>query len=319
MVVNQLVVQTNNLCRDFGRVQAVNDISFEVSKGEICGILGCNGAGKTTLLRILTGTLRPTSGNVKILDYSLPQQAEKVKKYLGYLPQKAALYQNLTASQNFAFYCTLFGLTRASSIREVQERLFSVYDLRRFRNVLTKKLSGGYQQRLALVCALAHQPKILFLDEPTVGLDPVFRRELWDHLYQLSREEEITLVITTHYMEEAERCDKVIFLSEGELLLQGSPSEIVRDERWNRVFAFGTDTPFELLEVLSRESNFSDVYEYGKLIKVIGKKGQEVVPRVEQLAERCGIKIFSVEEDESTIEDVFVRLTRGGFNDAKKH
>jgi len=242
------------------------------------------------------------------LDLPLSRKANEVQKRLGYLSQRASLYQLLTASQNFRFYCGLYGLSNRRNIKEAQEKLFTKYGLTRYRNILAKNLSGGFKQRLALACSLAHEPEVLLLDEPTMGIDPVARRELWDHFYELSRGEGITLLVTTHYMEEAERCDRVALLGNGQIFLQGPPEEIVKEKSLRPVIVVDLDEPFKLLEVLEPKKEFFDVYEFGETVKVVGDGNHDVLKLVREIADGQGIKIKNIERITPNIEDVFVQL-----------
>jgi len=270
--------------------------------------LGPNGSGKTTTLKILAGVSKPSSGEARVLGFPLSQKVKEAQKRLGYLSQRASLYQLLTASQNFCFYCGLYGISNKEKIRETQEKLFTKYGLTRYRNILAKNLSGGYRQRLALACSLAHKPEVLLLDEPTAGIDPVARRELWDHFYELSRGEGVTLLVTTHYMEEAERCDRVALLGGGQIFLQGPPGEIVKEKSLLPVIAVDSDEPFRLLEVLESRKEFFDVYEFGETVKVVGDGSHDVLKLVGEVAVDQGIKIRGIGKIIPNIEDVFVQL-----------
>jgi ABC-2 type transport system ATP-binding protein len=303
-------INVKSLSKQFGKLVAVSDASFQVKRGEIFGLLGPNGSGKSTILRILAGILKPSSGKVRVLDFSLPRKAKDVQKRLGYLPQRAPLYPSLSVSQSFRFYCNLYGLSDRKRIQRAQDKLFANYGLSPYENTLVRYLSGGFRQRLALVCSLAHRPKILLLDEPTVGIDPITRRELWDHFYELSRGQHMTIVVTTHYLEEAERCDKVALLGQGQILLEGAPNEIVRDERLRPVFSVSTDEPFRLLEYLRGRDGLADVYEYGEAIKIVCDDRRKARQDIEKLAKSCGVSIQSIAQITPNVEDVFIQLTK---------
>ena len=223
---NHSAVTIENLSRHFNSFKAVDSISLEVKTGETFGFLGANGAGKTTTIRMLCGLLMPTSGNGTVAGYDINRESEAIKKSIGYMSQKFSLYPDLTGNENLAFYGAAYGLSRkrvASRTAELAERL----NLHEFINRPASSLPVGWRQRLALGVSLLHEPKILFLDEPTSGVDPVFRRKFWQILYELA-EEGVTVFVTTHYMDEAEFCGRVSIMHQGRIVEVGKPFELVQ-------------------------------------------------------------------------------------------
>jgi ABC-2 type transport system ATP-binding protein len=231
--MSNVSVSTENLTRKFGSFVAVDNISFEVIKGEIFGFLGANGAGKTTTIRMLCGLLMPTSGCGRVGGFDILTQTEEIKQHIGYMSQKFSLYQDLTVQENIMFYGGVYGLTNRMLREKCTETLKSV-GLERYRDRLTQDIPLGWKQRLALSCALLHNPKILFLDEPTGGVDPISRREFWNLIYQLA-ESGTTVFVTTHYMDEAEYCNRLSIMHEGRIVAIGAPAELKKTYGKNKV------------------------------------------------------------------------------------
>jgi ABC-2 type transport system ATP-binding protein len=217
-------IQTSVLNKKFGKLVAVNNLNLQVASGEIYGLLGPNGAGKTTVIKMLCGLMAPTSGEAFVLGEKIPDK--HVASLIGYMPQGIALYLGLTVSQNMEFFAELYGVSRGE-INEREKALLKLTDLEEFADELVTHLSGGMQQRLSLACTLLNEPKLLFLDEPTVGVDPKLRASFWDYFYKL-KESGITIVVTTHYMDEARRCDRIGFMREGTLIAEGTPQELLQ-------------------------------------------------------------------------------------------
>lgn len=218
------IIQVKNLHRVFGDFVAVNKLSFSIKKGTIYGFLGPNGAGKSTTIRMLCGILQPTSGEALVAGLDIYTQSEQIKSQIGYMSQKFSLYGDLTAEENIDFYSGIYGVPKALAA-ERKRWVLEMAGLSDRPQALTADLAGGWKQRLALGCAILHQPPILFLDEPTSGVDPISRRAFWDLIYQLS-EEGVTVLVTTHFMEEAEYADKVGVIYGGQLIAEGSPDEL---------------------------------------------------------------------------------------------
>jgi len=219
-----MVITTDRLTRRFGAFVAVNEVSFAVPRAAIFGFLGPNGSGKSTVIRMLCGVLRPSGGSGRVLGFDVASDAERVKRRIGYMSQKFSLYGDLSVDENLDFYGRIYGLSR-QQVRQRKEELFDLCGIRPFVHRLAATLSGGWKQRLALACALIHEPDVLFLDEPTAGIDPVARRDLWDLLFDLSSRG-VTLFVTTHYMDEAERCSHVGYIHMARLIVCGRPANL---------------------------------------------------------------------------------------------
>ena len=226
-------VKTENLTRKFGSFVAVDDITFEVYEGEIFGFLGANGAGKTTTIRMLCGLLLPTFGHGWVGDFNIMTQTEQIKKNIGYMSQKFSLYQDLTVRENILFYGGIYGLSNRELKDKYEETIDSV-GLTEHCDKLTRDIPLGWKQRLALSCAILHNPKILFLDEPTGGVDPISRREFWSLIYNLA-DAGTTVFVTTHYMDEAEYCNRLSIMHEGKIVAIGAPAELKEKHGVNSV------------------------------------------------------------------------------------
>jgi ABC-type multidrug transport system ATPase subunit len=218
------MIDCAGLTKKFGELTAVDQVSFQVQRRSIFGFLGPNGSGKTTLMRMLCGLLEPTAGTGRIAGYDVARESDKIKELIGYMSQKFSLYDELTVDENLVFYGRLYGL-RAETLRQRRDEMVAVAHLESFLNQRAGLLSGGWRQRLAMACSLMHKPEVLFLDEPTAGIDPVARRELWDLLFKFSSEG-MTLFVTTHYMDEAERCSHVGYIFMSKLVVCGGPDDL---------------------------------------------------------------------------------------------
>lgn len=219
----EYIIETSNLCKKFGKFTAVDEFNLAVPKGEIYGLLGPNGAGKTTVIKMLCSLLIPTSGEAYIFRKKVPDKSTAFS--VGYMPQETALYLGLTVHQLLQFFGEIYGLNK-STIQEREKILLSFVDLEKWRNSLISTLSGGMRHRISLACTLIHEPSLLFLDEPTVGVDPELRSSFWDHFRTLKKEG-VTILITTHYMDEARHCDRIGFMRRGRLIAEGAPQELL--------------------------------------------------------------------------------------------
>ncbi len=223
----ETLIQIRDLHKSFGKLEAVGGIDLDIPRGKIFGLLGPNGAGKSTLIRMLCGVLRPTSGSGTVFGYDIVKDAELIKQNIGYMSQKFSLYEDLTVYENLKFYTEIYNVNRKEVDQRI-EQIINMAGLTGRKNQITGTLSGGWKQRLALGCTLIHRPKLLILDEPTAGVDPVSRRIFWEIIYRLSRQG-ISILVTTHYMDEAESCDEVAFIFRGNLIGRGTPSEIISE------------------------------------------------------------------------------------------
>ncbi len=307
----QPAISIRDLTKRFGAFTAVNGVSFDVMLGQICGFLGPNGSGKSTTIRMLCGLLPPTSGTAFLNGYEVGRQSAQVKRSIGYMSQTFGLYKDLTVSENLSFYGSLYGLSGAE-LRRRTDFVVEATGIGRFLQRDAGKLSGGWKQRLALAAALIHDPPIIFLDEPTAGIDPVARRSLWDLLFDLSGQGK-TLFVTTHYMDEAERCDYIAYIYNARLMTKGTPAELKNNPLVNcadlKRLAIAVSQPSSALKALQE-------CEYVKDATLVEAEMHILMPRdvpAEAIADYLRRRDFSAGEwrpIEPSLEDVFVTLTR---------
>jgi ABC-2 type transport system ATP-binding protein len=302
-------ISVEDLVKRFDSFTAVDHVSLSVAHGEIFGFLGPNGAGKTTTIRILLGLLQPTSGRVTVLGYDVPKQAKAMQARAGYMSQLFTLYRDLSVVENINFYGRVYGLHAAELARRRKE-IVAMAGLRGRENELTSCLSGGWRQRLALGCALVHTPELLFLDEPTAGVDPVSRREFWELIYGLARGG-TTIFVTTHYMDEAEHCQRVAFISAGRLVAMGSPSALKAEQMRGQVLELQCSSAERAVRVLTeaREHGARDWTEaalYGALVHVVVSDVNAAKAAIGALLEREHIVMQRIEVISPSLEDVFV-------------
>lgn len=221
-----ITVHTDKLTKVFGSLRAVDGVTFDISRGEVFGMLGPNGSGKTTTIRMLCGLLMPTSGSATVAGFDVRTQGEEIRRNIGYMSQRFGMYDDMTIAENLDFYASLYGLAGNEKRKRMNE-LFDELGLRSRSNQLVGTLSGGWKHRVSLACAIAHHPAILFLDEPTAGVDPAARRQFWEIIHGLAKDG-TTIVVTTHYMDEAARCERIAFLSRGHLIAVGTADEVTR-------------------------------------------------------------------------------------------
>ena len=305
---NSISLSTEKLTKRFDHFTAVDDVSFVVRRGEIFGLLGPNGAGKTTTIRILLGLLIPTSGKASVLGYDVAKQAEAIRKRVGYVSQKFSLYPDLTAAENFDFYGGVYGVS-SKLLVERRESIFGMVGLSGQDQERVSGLAGGSRQRLALACALAHQPEFLFLDEPTAGVDPISRRALWDLIYDLA-ERGTSILVTTHYMDEAENCHRLAFIYQGRLVAEGTPTEMKSQQMPAQVVEIDCDNIDSALTALRESKYFDEVALYGSLIHAIGLQAGERLSETIQLLRSKGIAIRTAEVIVPSLEDVFIARLR---------
>ncbi|MEN8242492.1 MAG: ABC transporter ATP-binding protein [Chloroflexota bacterium] len=308
-LANDKVIIVKNLVKKFGDFTAVDQIKFEVNRGEIFGFLGPNGSGKTTTIRMMLGLLQPTEGEINILGIDVNGSVEGIRRKVGYMSQRFSLYNDLTVVQNLKFYGAAYGLDESKLNVRIGESL-EMAGLLGKEQVKTRDLSGGWRQRLALSVAIIHQPEVIFLDEPTAGVDPVSRRTFWDLLYQLVTGG-VTVFVTTHYMDEAEHCHRLAFIQEGRLIAYGSPEEIKQDTIKGRVFEIGVDHPGEALALLKKVQKdkpelISEVELYGSLIHLFSDSNQNSERKIKEILKRSKVQVNYMEEIDPSLEDVFI-------------
>jgi ABC-2 type transport system ATP-binding protein len=301
------IIRTEHLSRRFGKLVAVNDLSLEVRRGEIFGVLGPNGAGKSTTIRMLCGILDPTGGRGTVVGFDIARDPERIKERIGYMTQRFSLYEDLTVEDNLSFYAGIYGVPWGR-MRERVEVVLERSGLMARRAQLAGTLSGGWKQRVALACATIHEPPLLFLDEPTAGVDPVSRREFWEQIHELSSAG-TTALMTTHYMDEAERCHRIAFIFRGRLLDVGTPLEIV-ERRGLRVAELDVDRAREASVVLRAAPDVEDVSHFGHLLRVATHAASDPVALATRSLGEHGIELRSAMETRVTVEDAFVATVR---------
>ena len=301
--MTESVIVVENLTRRFGDFVAVDHINFEVKAGEVVGYLGPNGSGKTTTIRMLLGLLKPSDGKATVLGYDVFKQSEEIRMRVGYMSQKFAIYDDLTTLENLTFYGGVYGINDKARILHTLE----LVGLNGHENTLTRDLSTGWRQRLSLGIALVHEPKLLFLDEPTSGVDPTARRAFWDLIYQLA-EGGVTILVTTHYMDEAEYCERVAVMRDGKLLAMDTPTalkkKIITGDVWE-VYAH----PLERgLDILAAMDGVERVGLAGDHLRTISSQVEK--DAMQNLLMRENISVEKIERGEPTLEDVFLSLAR---------
>ena len=301
------IIRTEHLSRSFGPLVAVRDVSLEVRRGEIFGVLGPNGAGKSTTIRMLCGILDPTGGTGTVVGFDIAREAERIKQHIGYMTQRFSLYEDLTVIENLRLYAGIYGVERARRSRRISEALEQV-GLGERQTQLAGTLSGGWKQRVALACATIHEPPLLFLDEPTAGVDPVSRREFWERIYEITARG-TTAVMTTHYMDEAERCHRLAFIFRGELLDVGTPDEII-DRRRLRVAELEVERAEEAAATLRARDEVEEVAHYGRRLRLATRQGVDPVDLIRRVLAARGISPDAPREIRPTVEDAFVAMVR---------
>ena len=301
------VIEVQNLVKRFGAFVAVDDLSLTVAPGEVFGLLGSNGAGKTTAIRMLCGLLSPTGGAARVLGFDVGREPEQVKSRIGYMTQRFSLYEDLSVHENLRFYAGLYGVASRVRVARVEEVLRKI-GLAGHRDQVAGTLSGGWKQRVALACATIHEPPLLFLDEPTAGVDPVSRREFWEQIHDLSRVG-TTVLVTTHYMDEAERCHRLAFIFRGSVLDVGTPEEVVARRRL-RCAELVVETAGEVAQSLRQLPEVDEVAHYGHVLRLatVGDADPEQVAA--QVARRLGARVSQSRPSRATVEDAFVSMVR---------
>jgi len=300
-------ITVNNLTKKFGDFTSVNSISFSVEKGQVFGFLGANGAGKTTTIKMLCGILEPTSGDAMVGGYSVMKHADKVKTKIGYMSQRFSLYNDLTVEENINFFGGVYGL-EGKMFEERKKWVLSIAELEGKEKLLTESLPGGIKQRLALGTAVIHKPEIVFLDEPTSGVDPISRRNFWDLINNLSSEG-TTVFVTTHYLEEAEFCNNIILIDAGNLIAQGNPEELKTNYIRHKILEIECERTVEVLDILTNKDFVEDVSIFGNNIHANvsdAELSKEIIRK--SLENEHSIKVNRIDEITPTLEDVFIHL-----------
>ena len=300
-------VVVEGLTKRFGDFTAVDHISFRIRRGEIFGFLGPNGAGKTTTIRMLLGLLRPTEGRATVLGFDVERETAKVRSRIGYMSQRFSLYRDLTVEENLHFYGRIYGL-RGRRLAERKAFAIHMAGLEGRERELTRNLAGGWMQRLALGCAIIHEPEMVFLDEPTAGVDPISRRNFWDLLYALA-DAGTTILVTTHYMDEAEHCQDLALILGGRIVARGSPEEI-KAQMPGDVLEVDCDRPDVAIPLLRASGLCEEVALYGALIHAVGQGMREKVGTLRSLLEARGVRVRSMAVIPPSLEDVFIAAVR---------
>lgn len=310
---NNSAIVASKLSKRFGDFTAVNKVNFDVQRGEIFGFLGPNGSGKTTTIRMMLGLLSPTEGSVEVLGMKVVGETTKIRPRVGYMSQRFSLYNDLTVIQNLRFYGTAYGLPNPESEERIQEALI-MSGLEGRERTQTKDLSGGWRQRLALSAAILHRPDVIFLDEPTAGVDPVSRRAFWNLLYEQIAKG-VTVFVTTHYMDEAEHCHRLAFIQRGEIIAYGSPAEIKRDMMRGQVLEIAPSDPDKAVQVLRKAKEagklpLDEVEMYGSLIHVVATDMDEHINAIEAELSEANLQSSQISIVEPSLEDVFIACMR---------
>ncbi len=306
-------IEVEGLTKRFGNFVAVDQVSFQVRAGEVFGWLGPNGAGKTTTIRILLGLLRPSEGRLRVLGYDPVSQAKAMQARVGYMSQAFTLYNDLTARENIRFYGKVYGLSRGE-LQQREVEIMRMAGLEGRENTLTANLSGGWKQRLALGCAIVHNPKVVFLDEPTAGVDPISRRDFWGLIYAMAKKG-TTVLVTTHYMDEAELCQRVGFISQGKLVALDTPERLKQSQMRGQVLEINTSEPDRALRVLKTAGAqgrlpIEEVALYGAQIHAVVPDAEKYREPVQQALVEEKVAVHSVEWIAPTLEDVFISAVK---------
>ncbi|MDE3188123.1 MAG: ATP-binding cassette domain-containing protein [Acidobacteriota bacterium] len=302
---NSVVIE--NLVKRFGSFVAVDRISLQVRKGEVFGFLGPNGAGKSTTIRMLCGLLRPTEGRALVAGYDVARKPEKVRQNIGYMSQKFSLYNDLKVIENIRLFAGLYSVDRKELERRIESTL-EMADLKGQESLMTGTLPGGWKQRLALGCAVLHKPPIIFLDEPTSGVDPISRRLFWELIHRMA-EEGVTVFVTTHYMEEAEYCNRLALIFRGKIVALGTPTELKQSSMKGELLLVECDPLGAALETLQLAAGVIDAAVFGNALHLVVKNAEAAAPRLRDYLVARGIAVRRMEKISPSLEDVFVSLT----------
>lgn len=296
-------ISVQNISKSYKNIQAIEGISFEVQEGELFGLIGPDGAGKTTLFRILTTLLLPNEGSAKVAEYDIVKNVKEIRNSVGYMPGKFSLYQDLTVAENLAFFATIFGTT----IEENYDLIEDIYvQIAPFKDRRAGALSGGMKQKLALCCALIHKPKVLFLDEPTTGVDPVSRKEFWEMLKRL-KQKGITILVSTPYMDEASLCDRIALIQKGKIQKIDTPEHIVQNYNKN-IYDVKTNNMHQLIQDLKMFPSQYSVFAFGEFVHYIDHNKELDMLKLQVYLEDKQHQNIIIQKATTTIEDVFMDL-----------
>ncbi len=302
------IIKTINLTKKFDKLTAVDNVSFTVKKGEIFGFLGPNGAGKTTTIKMLTTLLNPTDGTATITDYDIIKQRNQVRQNIGIVFQEPALDIELTGDENLEYHARMYGMSRDKRKKRIDEVL-QLVDMQEKRKVLVKNYSGGMKRRLEIARGLMHYPTVLFLDEPTLGLDAQTRRAIWQYIKKMNKEEQTTIFLTTHYMDEADYlCDRVGIIDHGKILVMDDVDNL-KNSIGNDVITLSCDDLNKLRKKLEEESWISKIKQHEDILTFGVEKGDEKIPNIIEIAQKINVKIKSISVRKPTLDDVFLSYT----------
>ncbi len=298
-------ISLSNISKSYKKVKAVQDISFDVNPGELFGLIGPDGAGKTTIFRILNTLLIPDEGRATVAGFDVVKDYKAIRKAVGYMPGRFSLYQDLTVEENLTFFATIFGTT----IEENYDLIEDIYvQIEPFKDRRAGKLSGGMKQKLALSCALIHKPTVLFLDEPTTGVDPVSRKEFWEMLKRLQKKG-ITILVSTPYMDEAALCDRIALIQGGEILEIDTPEAIV-SQFPKTIYNVGADNMYKLIQSLQQYEHVYNVFPFGEFVHYTDKRDSFEMADLQSYLEKEGLTDINIEVTHPNIEDAFMELAR---------
>jgi len=300
-------VAVEDLVKRFGDFVAVDRISLETRKGEIFGFLGPNGAGKSTTIRMLCGLLTPTSGRAIVAGYDVRQKPESVRQHIGYMSQKFSLYNDLKVIENLRLFAGLYSVP-ANALKERIDWALQTANLKGQEDLITGTLPGGWKQRLALGCAVLHRPPIIFLDEPTSGVDPISRRQFWDLIYEMAHDG-VTVFVTTHYMEEAEYCNRLALIFRGKMVALGTPSELKKKSMKGELLLVECAPLGPAVEALQSAPGVPDAAVFGNALHLVVPQADSAIPEIKRYLSERNITVSKIEKIRPSLEDVFVSLT----------
>jgi len=307
-------IRAEHLSKSFDGLTAVDDLTLSVNEGEIFGLVGPDGAGKTTTMRLLTGIMEPSAGDAWVAGHHIVDEAEAIKEDIAYMSQRFGLYPDLTVLENIHFYADIYLMSRKDRTARIEE-LLAFSNLTPFKDRQAGKLSGGMKQKLGLACALIHTPRVLFLDEPTNGVDPVSRRDFWRILYKLLRKK-VTIFVSTAYLDEAERCERLALMHHGALIAVGTPAE-VKKLMQGALIEVQADQPRQAAMLLRKQLEADSVGLFGDRVHVVARDAQRAIDQSEAILQKAGLNPQSIRTIEPSLEDVFVSVLSSEADDAR--